>query len=253
MLNIEVSKVVPHNALAFLTFLIPGCFFEVSVLLANPQLLAKPVSDLHQTIPVSPYLLLSSALFIAFIIGSAAIVFVALLIRILKGVYAIRTSLVTAMLTTFLKIIAKRTPLTTTPLHSAYKRRTNADNADRAWRRLAAKLLLDRYGIQPRHLKADWAFYMVALSNPTHEEVTGSMMMHVFHATGWCGLVATLLAPALRTSYYLALCLMLIAGGLVVGYTTAANLEDPLNIALLNMRAVVREYEKGRAPSKPEV
>jgi hypothetical protein len=245
MFSFDLSKSVPQKALTHLTLLIPGCFFEVSILLANPQLFANYVKDLHQAIPVSPYLLLSIALFVGFIIGSAAVVFVALLQPILNRIYAIRYSLALAIFAKSLKAITRRTPSVTVPTSGGVGI-DDAQRAMRAWRRLSAKLLHDRYGVEPRHLKTDWVFYMTALSDLTHEEVQGPLMISIFHATGWCGLVATFPAPALRTAYYLGPCLILIAYGLFASYGVARNMKNRLNIVLLGMRAVVREYEKDR-------
>jgi hypothetical protein len=245
MLNFDLSKVVPQKALTHLTFLIPGSFFEVSILLANPGLLANHLNNLHQAIPVSPYLLLGFALLIAFIIGSAAIAFVDLLGLLLKRMYGIRHSVAISVLATLLKVITRRT-LTTKVTIGAVPGMDDADRAMRAWRRLAVKLLRDRYGVEPRHLKTDWVFYMYALGDPSEEEVEGPLIISILHATGWCGLVATFLAPALRSGYYLGPCLIFMIVGLLGSYTAVCNRTNRMAIAMSRMRVLIREYEKDR-------
>lgn len=258
MLNFDVSKAVPHKSMAYLTLLIPGCFFEVSIFLSNPQLIANRAKDLQQAIPVSPYVLLASALLIAFVIGATAGVFVTFVELTVKKAYATRHSLVlrvlTATMKVFLKVLARRTPMTTVTIPGSLEL-DNEYRVMRAWRRLAAKLLSDRYGIQARHLKTDSIFYFTALADPLHEEVRGLFVVSIFHATGWCGLCAAIATPALRGAYYLGPCCILIAGGLLNSYHVARNTRNRLYAGLAGMRALVREYEKDRVGNRtnPEI
>ena len=71
------------------------------------------------------------------------------------------------------------------------------------------------------------------------------------HATGWCGLVATRLAPALWNKYYLALCALFVLVGLRSDYYVAGRRTDPVAASLGRTRALLKEYVKERR-AKPE-
>lgn len=264
MLNVDVSKAIPRSTLAYLTALIPGLFFEVSILLGNPELVSDHLTKTQHAIPLSPYLQLAVALFLAFIVGNAFMLFVAVIQYLLCFFHALRLMLREEFarwpLLPLLNWLAKFRffagrasfhGLRARIAHRAADPDKPARLATRAWHRLARKLLQDRYGIDLSAVEEEWEFLFWSLGTPTDVEWRGHLLMIASEATGWCGLVASLLAPALRNRYYLALCALLILTGLHNDYFVAGRRTDPVSLAMGRTRALLREYEKDRG-AKPQ-
>lgn len=91
MLNLDVSKVFPARAYAYLAALIPGLFFESSILLANPELINKLVAKSQEGFALGHYMTLGIGLFLAFVIGNGAMIFVTLIQRLLGYLYRLAT------------------------------------------------------------------------------------------------------------------------------------------------------------------
>jgi ABC-type multidrug transport system fused ATPase/permease subunit len=263
MLNLDVSKAIPRGVLSYLTALVPGLFFELSILLGNPRLLSCHLDRLQDYVPLGPYLQLVIALFFAFIVGSAFMVFVSFVQHFLCYLHSLRL---------VLREELARWPLI--PLlswlhryrffgsrqrfHNLYVRTVDRlhgfwtdREVYRAWNRFARKLLLDRYGIDLSDVDDEWQHLFWVLGTPTDVEWRGPLLMIAFEATGWCGLVATRLAPMLRNPYYYALCALFILAGLHNDYYIAGRRTDPIAITTGRIRAVLREYDKDTGTKPP--
>jgi hypothetical protein len=55
MVRIELPNVVPQKAYLYLTALIPGLFFELSVTLGNPTIIANCISDVQRVLHLGKY------------------------------------------------------------------------------------------------------------------------------------------------------------------------------------------------------
>lgn len=64
VLNIDVSKLVPTRFFDYVAPLFPGLFFEISVLLANPNLIRQFLANTAQVLGGSHYLPVAIGLFI---------------------------------------------------------------------------------------------------------------------------------------------------------------------------------------------
>lgn len=126
--------------------------------------------------------------------------------------------------------------------------RKKAVSASQALQRLASKLFRDRYGVDLEHAEEqmEWEALLWPVGTLTEVEWRGPLLMIASEATGWCGLVAATLAPALRNRYYIALAVIFLLTGLHNDYYVAGWRTDPVATAASKSRAILREYEKDR-------
>ena len=69
MINVDLSKFVPKGAHEQLATFIPGLFFQVSILLASPDLVSRLAAETERSLNLGRYTTLAIALFLAFVIG----------------------------------------------------------------------------------------------------------------------------------------------------------------------------------------
>ena len=262
MLNLDLSKAIPRTTLSYLTALIPGLFFAISILLGNPEFVGYHLERAQHYIPLRPYLQLAIALFLAFIVGSAFMLLVGLIQYLLcflrppcrllaeeftRGVFLPLLN----WLPTF-RFFASRRRFSDLRIRVA-RRAGDPDQEvhmiTKAWHRLAAKLLKDRYAIDLGDLEEEWESFYWWLGDPTDVEWRGPLLSIALEATGWCGLVAVLVAPVLSNRYYLALCALFILLGIHNDWHAAGRRTDPLGLAIGRTRALLRENEKDRQAS----
>ena len=259
MVNIDLSKMVPRASLSPLSAFIPGLFFEISIVLGNPQLITSHLATAQNLIRLSSYLQLAIALFLAFIIGNAAMLFVSLIQWLLCYFHRLKRPLREEFNRSALLPLINRLAgfqffmsrmyfqrFRTRILKRAADPEKPAELATHAWHRVARKLLKDRYDIDLSDLEEEWEFLFWSLGSPTDVEIRGDLLTIASEATGWCGLAATALAPTLRTPYYLAICAFFILIGLIHDYFVALRRTAPLALAIGRTRALLREYEKDR-------
>ena len=70
MIKVDISKALPPSAFDYLAALVPGLFFEISIVVANPKLLRDLATHLQQGFAVGYYVSLFLFLFAAFVIGN---------------------------------------------------------------------------------------------------------------------------------------------------------------------------------------
>lgn len=273
MLSLDVSKVFPTRAYTYLAALIPGLFFESSILLANPELISKLAAKSQQGFALGHYTTLGIALFLAFVIGNAFMLLVGLIQHLLGYFHRFCTFLreefcrwpLFPLMNWLLKKPFWNRRQRVAKFHRYVVEQAFAPsfseelgNAYKCWRRLARKLLKTRYGIELDEVGDEWQCLYWSVGTPTAEDIRGSILMMASHATGWCGLAATRFAPALNNRYYLAFSLFMIGVGLQHDYYVARRRNDPLGVAYVNTRALLREYRKRptrsdeQLKSKPE-
>src|SRR5258705_616299 len=86
-----VSSVVPPRAYIFVVALLPGLFFEISILLADPALVCDLVARARDGLGLGHYEILGLCLVIAYVLGNALILLVTLIQRLLAYPYKLRT------------------------------------------------------------------------------------------------------------------------------------------------------------------
>ena len=257
MLTFDLSKAVPRGAFTYISALIPGLFFEISVLFGNPELVTRLISRPQQAFVLSHYLQLAIALFLAFVIGNAFLIFVALIQLLLGYLYRfwslLREEFCKWPLFPVLNWLLKK-PFWASRrrvihfhrwvIEQAFPSSTELAKAQKCWRLLARKLLKARYGIEIDQLGEEWSAVYWTIGTPTPDDVRGSILVMASHATGWCGLAAIQLAPALYNRYYLAYCLLMVGIGLHNDFHVAIRRNEPEAIAYTNIRALLREYRR---------
>jgi hypothetical protein len=250
-----VSAVVPPRAYTFAVALLPGLFFEISVLLANPSFYCELVARARDGFGLGHYEMLGLFLVLAFVIGNAFILLVTLIQRLMGYFYALWVWVSEEV------CIWPLSPLMVwlCKIHWFGRRRRFRDFAmyvqvrgsglqmdeggRRLWAIVARRLLKDQYGIDPVELhQEEWNALYGTLGTLAITDLRGSMTMIVLEATGWCGLAAGLFAHELRGRYYLALSLLLILAGLLHDWYVAERLNNPRFFVVLKIRALLRAF-----------
>jgi hypothetical protein len=266
MLNLDMSKALPREAVEYLVALLPGLFFEFSVLLANPQLIGSRLNTAQTFVRVPPYLELAMALFFALTLGSAFMMLVSyvrhLHCSILGSWLSARVKLDRKVGGIFTKLARKYPTLNqrslfqrlwgclnrATQRHIAYGQH---GLGMRAWRGVARKLLHDRYGLDIDRIDRDWELFYWNLGPPSAIDYRGPLLMMALHATGWSGVVATVLAPALWNRYYLALCALLIVLATHSDHYVALRNTLPEGVTGIRLRSLLREFDR-QLPPEPK-
>jgi hypothetical protein len=102
-------------------------------------------------------------------------------------------------------------------------------------------------------LSREWFWLYNTLGTPTPEEVRGNVFAIAIHATGWAGIAACALAPSLKNRYYLALCVLMIIPGLFHDCFVAIRRTQPLAVAYVTTRALLREYKTDYRPDEERI
>lgn len=278
MVNVDLSRVIPYKAAAYFVALIPGGFFGISVLFANPAFARQLVTGTQQMLSLNRYELLLVFLFFVFVVGNAFMILVSLIKFALGLVY--QYLLIPARyllrrqvyLPAFRRLAVVQRPgapsspdsmrrrLTELfgPYNERLQRQVDLEDSGRPsaaflwWERLARQLLLKRFGLKEDELPAaSFDPLMAALAKPTKADLRGDLLMNAFHATGWAAIVARSLAPALHTRWYAILAAFLILTGLVHDFYVAKRLNDPDVAAFLYLRDIVEEFPKLETERKP--
>jgi len=262
MVNIDISKILPEDPHNYLAPFLPGLFFEVSILFANPELVSQLTAKSQQILAIGHYVALGIALFLAFAIGNGFVLFVMLIEYLLSRLYAFLRFLWKELC---LGPFGRRFPgWLVTKLKNGSRRQAWAvkfrghvqevilgdeemRNISSCWHIFASRLLETRYGIDLMKVKqGEWNVLYWTLQSPTAKERRGgrSTMMIASHATGWSGLVAAKIAPSLHNRYYFGFCSLMILSGLLHHYYVDRFVTDPRSMGYMNVRAVLREFWK---------
>jgi hypothetical protein len=259
MINIELSKVLPNRAHEFFAALLPGLFFVISVGLANPELALRVVKGAAAGFALGHYATLAVMMFLAFVVGEAFILVVALT-QFLFG-YAYRVKLFVYCwfcrwpLRPLFRWLVMKPRWQTSPTVSRWRMvietraqmgfQPEVNTLRESWLILARRLMQARCGIEPDKINdTNWDAFYPFLSTPAVEDIRGLMSMIAVQATGWAGIVATRLAPLLRNKYYLGLCVFLILNGLLHEYYVAMRRVDPRVSCGIAIRALLKEFPR---------
>jgi len=213
-----VEKLIPPRAYILLFAALPGLFFEISLLLANPDRMGDLVATAQDGFGLRHYELAGLALILAFMIGNAFMLLVGFVEWLLIKLYR-RT----------LKGVDRVIP----------------EDDRKCWAAIARQVLKAKYGIDPKVLgQEEWNVLYESLVVPSQDDVRANILMVASEAMGWCGLGAMLFAEALRNRYYLIFSLALIAAGLFHGWHVARLKVHPHLYGLLRVRLLLRELGK---------
>jgi len=269
MFTLSLSRLVPEKSFTYLSSFVPGLFLEISILIGDPSVIHTMLCRLRSVFSLNPYLELSIALFMAFIIGTALMLFVCPGLQTLTcytyrlGTFVWRLLCRWIFLPTLSWLVKRplwrRQFLMNALVYSQDRAFGFAPgaltNAYRIWRALARKLLKNRYGIELDDVREEWFTLFAVLGTPTPEEMRGFTFAIAVHAAGWAGLAAAFLfAPELQTKAFLSLCLLMIFSGVYHDFYVARRRCNPQGVAWVNTRALLREYRRpptARFPRKP--
>ena len=266
VLNIDVSKLVPTRFFDYVAPLFPGLFFEISVLIANPNLIRQFLANTAQVLGGSHYLPVAIGLFIAFAVGFGALMFVSLLAwfltvlvrRPLTFLWKRCCALIfLPLLNRFVKgkpVRMKHTSVQTLLRYLQGKAfppvvSEEFDRIRRCWIALARELLTKRYGPEAVHAIGpaqgeDWSVLYWTLASPKREELQANLTMNAAEASGWCGLAAAYFAPALVNKAYFGFCGLLVVNGLIFRYYDSKRRTTPEGRGYMNIRALLREFNR---------
>jgi hypothetical protein len=252
-----VSSVVPPRAYVFMVALLPGLFFELSILLADPALVCDLVARARDGLGLGHYEILGLSLVIAYVIGNALILLVTLIQRLLAYPYKLRAwvweELCAWPLSPLVVWLGRKQWWGRRQRFRDFsmyvQERASGMPADEGARKLWAiigkRLLREKYGVEPKDLgQEEWNALYWTLGTLTITDVRGSMTMIVFEATGWAGLAATLFAHQLWNRYYVGLSALLILAGLLHDWHVAGNLNNFRFLAYLKIRSLLREFPR---------
>jgi len=252
----DVTKLLPIKKYADLVAFVPGLFFEISILLANPEMISRLVTNSQQGFVLGRYVWFGIALFLAFIGGNIFLLTDSLIQVLFSFVVRFQRFIWKQFCNwparPFLDWLMRK-PGWTKPWLANLNRYVTfvAYFGSDEWKAVQgcwgvlARTLLVRYGVNPKELKDDeWEPLYWNLGALTREDIQGNILLIMCHATGWAGLLASRISPGLRNWYYITFCMFAILNGLIHAYTVAYHLYNPQTAGYMNIRAVLRELRK---------
>lgn len=256
---------------------VPGLFFEACLLLGDPQ----RVASLAERASLDRYTPPLVALIVAFVVGSAFVLWVRCIEIALIGLWRRALS---RGLRRLGKFVDRRVPVgpqrqgESTYLRVLRETRDGLAHWSVEQRRLAeawsqvARVLLQRYRIEapPTELWWQsvnpwaepqwerWKPWTHILGSRRLDDLSGHTLVVVLHATGWAGLAARHFAPALHTRSFTALCLFLVAFGVLHDGSLASWMGHPVRSWLVGLRGTFAELKKmgptgGASAEDPDV
>lgn len=279
MISVDLRRAIPHKAFVYLVALIPGVFFGVSVLFANPGLARQLIAKTQEALSPDRYLLLVVFLFLASVVGNALLVFASLIQFALRRGYAslvvptrdfLRRELWLPVLRRLTHVrsgvptwIQRQLMHSLRPYIDRLQIQVNRvlvgePLAATVWLDVLTKqLLLKRCGLSGDKLPAaSFDPLFAAFAKPTPRDLRGDLIMMATEATGWGGMVARTFAPALHARWYTTFAAFLIFAGLVHDFYVAKRLSDPEVAGILYLRDILSEFPKleadGVTPPKPD-
>jgi len=252
-----LSNLMPPKTYRYLFACLPGLFFEVCVLIANPALIRGLDVRVQELITLGHLTKVLIALFLAFIIGTAFTLFVSLVRQLLDFVFKLASFFWRQICGWPLLPLMSR--MTKTPrwqrrrwVHTFYnyvhaKHYALPDNfldPERCWGRIARSLLKNSYDIDPEHLsQEEWNALYFALAPLTPEDQPASTFMLTSQAIGWSALAAVHFAPMLDNTYFLSFSALMILMGLLHDWYFVAGRHNPRFQGILKIRALLREFQ----------
>jgi hypothetical protein len=262
-----LSSVLPPRTYAYLSAFLPGLFFEVSICLANPQFVQRLIARSNQAGNLGRYPKILIAVFIAFVLGNAFMLWVGIVQRILALVLRMSRFLWRRFCAWPLLPLLNRLVKRLSAAHGWWNRRLPwilsrilrpvtaaaydfgfaSAGVRKLWAILTRNAFKEHYGIVLADLEQEeWnALYLASSAVPVNQ-FSDHLLMVAFQALGWSGLAAIRFAPSLSNRNYLAFNLFLIAIGMLYQWRLVRSLNDEFMFGLLRVRALLRELRKSK-------
>lgn len=258
-------SVLPPRTYSYLSAFLPGFFFEVSVCVAKPQLVQELIARSNQAAHLGRYPKILIAVFLAFVLGHAFMLWVGIVHRILALVFRVGRFLwrcfcawpLLPLLNRLVKRLssahgwwARRLPWVQSkifrPVHNiVFNLDFSSEGVRRLWAILTRRLFKEHYGIDLASLEQEeWnALYGASDAAPL---ITFSdrLLRIASQGLGWSGLAATRFAPSLVSRNFIAFNLFLVAIGSLYEWSLIRSRNDEYVLGLLRVRALLRELRK---------
>lgn len=263
-----LSSVLPPRTYAYLSAFLPGLFFEVSICLANPQFAQQLIARSNQAANLGRYPKILIAVFLAFVLGNAFMLWVGIVQRILALVFRISRFLWRCFCIWPLLPLLNRLVNRLRTAHGWWNRRLPwihnnifrpvqaavldsdfaSEGVRKLWTILTRNVFKEHYGIALADLEQEeWnALYLASSAVPV-TQFSDHLLMVAFQALGWSGLAATRFAPSLNNRNYFAFSLFLIAIGILYQWRLIRSVNDGFTFGELKVRALLRELRKSKA------
>lgn len=282
-----LSSVLPPRSYAYLSAFLPGFFFEVSVCLANPQLVQKLIARSNEAANLGRYPKILIAVFLAYVLGNAVMLWVGVVNRIAGVFYRVGRLLWARFcawpLLSVLRYLsnAKALPAADRSVpwlpfaawfsrakgwlshrqwiqksiqraqDTAFGHKRDSEGVRKLWAILTINLYKKHYGIDLNLEQDEWNSLYLASSSVPATKFADHLLMVVSQALGWSGLAATRFAPSLINRNYIAFNLFLIVVGLFYEWRVIRSLNDEFVFGILKVRALLRELRKGKKVAEP--
>ncbi len=267
-----LSSVLPPRTYAYLSAFLPGFFFEVSVFLAKPRLVQKLIARSNEAANLGRYPKILIAVFLAFVLGNAFMLWAGTVHRILGRLFRIGRFLwrrfcaraLVPLLNRLVKHLAathgwwnRRLPWIQTRIFrpvnaAAYDFDFASEGMRRLWAILASNLFKKDYGIDLVVLKQkEWNALYEASTAARMTQFSDHLLMVASQALGWSGLAAAWFAPRRVNRYYIGFNLFLIVIGMLYQWQVIRSLNNQYLLGLLRVRALFRELRKVKKHAAP--
>ncbi|MGB6678474.1 MAG: hypothetical protein WBE44_17395 [Terriglobales bacterium] len=257
MINVDLSKAFHPRIVDALSAFLPGLFFEVTLLLANPQ----PVRSSAARAGLGGYAQLFVALLGAYVLGCAFMSWVQLLrVMLIKlrffcvGRWAqlVKSQLIARRRHAIAGQPIPRQPWPVGFLTREDRRLSDRDREQEYYRRAwgqAARVLLKRYGIEaPRGPDpGEWHPWVRFWGGLRWHLLRSYLIMMSLEAAGWSGLAALYFAPPLRNAPFVGLCGFLIFFGLLNDYNLARYQTDPIDVWMVSLGNILKDLKEAGA------
>jgi hypothetical protein len=261
-----LSTVLPPRTYAYVSAFLPGFFFETSICLANPQFVQQLIARSNQAANLGRYPKILIAVFLAFVLGNAFMLWVGIVHRILALIFRITRFLWRRFCAWPLLPVLNRLVKRLSATHGWWNRRVpwiqnkivravhaaiyefdlTSRGVRQLWAIITIRLFKNHYGIDLDLDQDEWNALYLASSSVPMTKFSDHLLMVVSQALGWSGLAAIRFAPSLVNRNYIAFNLFLIAVGMLYQWRVIRSLNDEFLIGLLRVRTLLGELRKGQ-------
>jgi len=266
MIKVDLSKVLSPRLVPYLVSVIPGLFFEASIVFGAPKIAQGIISDMRQVFSFPPYDILICFIASGFVLGHVFIQlawFAELLlsvvywawqfgVRITFGSYTFYMWLVKIQQSSnkrgfFIQLFSWAANAARMP-----KRYESAQPAMKCLGHASKELLKMRYGIDVMDSLSpngeEWNVWYSVLGKPLPWIKEAIPTMRASLGCGLAGFFALPFAPSLRTWYFLGACSVFAVTGLYMTWNLLRWKTDPVKLNYMRLQSVLLDLaEVGEA------
>lgn len=249
MISFDVSKLLHPRFWDLVPAFMPGFFFEISIFLAQPDMVRTLIGPAQ----MERYLEIIIAIFLAFIIGNAFMLWVRVIQTNVRLMDKLAMSLRHRFSECLVRVLRKwglgASRFVRWVMMRGMIQREKFSAAHMIWRKAAAQVLQRRYGIQPPGplQQPEWLAWSSVLGRVRPDWIRGVLLITATEATGWAGLAAAYVVPCLRIRPYLVFSIFLVFYGLISDWVNLRRWNRPAPSWLAGTRATLLEIPNAPA------